>query len=298
MGKILLVCVIVGEVGVLFFIILGFDFVEMFVGVGVLCVCDMFEQVKKNVLCIVFIDEIDVVGCVCGQGYGGGNDECEQILNQLLVEMDGFEVNEGVIIIVVINCKDVLDFVLLCLGCFDCQVVVGNLDIKGCEKILGVYVCKMLLGFDVDLWIIVCGMLGFLGVDFVNFVNEVVLMVVCVGCWFVIMVDFENVKDKVMMGVECCSMVLIVDQKEKIVYYEVGYVIVGLKLLECDLVYKVMIILCGGVLGMVISLLEMDCLNWYCDECEQCFVMMMVGKVVEVLKYGEDYVLNGFVGDI
>lgn len=132
-GKMLFVCVIVGEVKVLFFSILGLDFVEMFVGVGVVCVCDMFEQVKKYVLCIVFIDEIDVVGCYCGVGMGGGNDECEQMLNQMFVEMDGFEVNFGVIVIVVINCFDVFDKVLLCLGCFDCQVYVGLLDICGCE---------------------------------------------------------------------------------------------------------------------------------------------------------------------
>lgn len=230
----------------------------MFVGVGVLCVCDMFEQVKKNVFCIIFIDEIDVVGCYCGVGLGGGNDECEQIFNQFLVEMDGFEVNEGVIIIVVINWFDVFDLVLLCLGCFDCQIVVFNFDVVGCEKILCVYVCKVLLVFDVDLKIIVCGMLGFLGVDLMNLVNEVVFLVVWCGKCIVIMKEFEDVKDKVMMGVECCILVMIDDEKWLIVYYEVGYVVVVFNVLVIDLVYKVIIILCGWVFGMVMQLLEWD----------------------------------------
>lgn len=244
-GKILLVCVIVGEVKVLFFLIFGLDFVEMFVGVGVSCVCDMFEQVKKYVLCIIFIDEIDVVGCYCGVGLGGGYDECEQILNQLLVEMDGFEGGEGVIVIVVINCFDVLDLVLLCLGCFDCQVVVGLLDVKGCEQIFKVYMCKLLLVDDVVLMVIVCGMLGFFGVDLVNFCNEVVLFVVCGNEKEVCMDYFDCVCDKILMGVECCLMVMSEEEKMLIVYYEVGYVIVGCLVFEYDLVYKVMIILCG-----------------------------------------------------
>jgi cell division protease FtsH len=253
-GKTLLARAIAGEAGVPFFTISGSDFVEMFVGVGASRVRDMFEQAKKNAPCIVFIDEIDAVGRHRGAGYGGGNDEREQTLNQLLVEMDGFEANEGVIIIAATNRKDVLDPALLRPGRFDRQVTVPNPDIKGREKILGVHARKTPLGPDVDLRIIARGTPGFSGADLANLVNEAALMAARVGRRFVTMEDFENAKDKVMMGAERRSMVLTDDQKEKTAYHEAGHAIVGLALPQCDPVYKATIIPRGGALGMVVSL--------------------------------------------
>ncbi len=297
-GKTLLARAIAGEAGVPFFTISGSDFVEMFVGVGASRVRDMFEQAKKNAPCIVFIDEIDAVGRHRGAGYGGGNDEREQTLNQLLVEMDGFEANEGVIIIAATNRKDVLDPALLRPGRFDRQVTVGNPDIKGREKILGVHARKTPLGPDVDLRIIARGTPGFSGADLANLVNEAALMAARVGRRFVTMEDFENAKDKVMMGAERRSMVLTADQKEKTAYHEAGHAVVGLALPECDPVYKATIIPRGGALGMVVSLPEIDRLNWHKDECEQKLAMTMAGKAAEILKYGEDHVSNGPAGDI
>lgn len=297
-GKTLLARAIAGEAGVPFFTISGSDFVEMFVGVGASRVRDMFEQAKKNAPCIVFIDEIDAVGRHRGAGYGGGNDEREQTLNQLLVEMDGFEANEGVIILAATNRKDVLDPALLRPGRFDRQVTVGNPDIKGREKILGVHARKTPLGPDVDLRIIARGTPGFSGADLANLVNEAALMAARVGRRFVTMEDFENAKDKVMMGAERRSMVLTQDQKEKTAYHEAGHAVVGLALPMCDPVYKATIIPRGGALGMVVSLPEMDRLNWHRDECQQKLAMTMAGKAAEVLKYGEDHVSNGPAGDI
>ena len=297
-GKTLLARAIAGEAGVPFFTISGSDFVEMFVGVGASRVRDMFEQAKKNAPCIVFIDEIDAVGRHRGAGYGGGNDEREQTLNQLLVEMDGFEANEGVIIIAATNRKDVLDPALLRPGRFDRQVTVGNPDIKGREKILGVHARKTPLGPDVDLRIIARGTPGFSGADLANLVNEAALMAARVGRRFVTMEDFENAKDKVMMGAERRSMVLTQDQKEKTAYHEAGHAIVGLALPECDPVYKATIIPRGGALGMVVSLPEMDRLNYHRDECEQKLAMTMAGKAAEIIKYGADHVSNGPAGDI
>ncbi|MCV2888279.1 ATP-dependent zinc metalloprotease FtsH [Ruegeria aquimaris] len=297
-GKTLLARAIAGEAGVPFFTISGSDFVEMFVGVGASRVRDMFEQAKKNAPCIVFIDEIDAVGRHRGAGYGGGNDEREQTLNQLLVEMDGFEANEGVIILAATNRKDVLDPALLRPGRFDRQVTVGNPDIKGREKILGVHARKTPLGPDVDLRIIARGTPGFSGADLANLVNEAALMAARVGRRFVTMEDFENAKDKVMMGAERRSMVLTQDQKEKTAYHEAGHAVVGLALPMCDPVYKATIIPRGGALGMVVSLPEMDRLNWHKDECQQKLAMTMAGKAAEVLKYGEDHVSNGPAGDI
>ena len=297
-GKTLLARAIAGEAGVPFFTISGSDFVEMFVGVGASRVRDMFEQAKKNAPCIVFIDEIDAVGRHRGAGYGGGNDEREQTLNQLLVEMDGFEANEGVIILAATNRKDVLDPALLRPGRFDRNVTVGNPDIKGREKILAVHARKTPLGPDVDLRIIARGTPGFSGADLANLVNEAALMAARVGRRFVTMEDFENAKDKVMMGAERRSMVLTADQKEKTAYHEAGHAVVGLKLPECDPVYKATIIPRGGALGMVVSLPEMDRLNWHRDECEQKLAMTMAGKAAEVIKYGEDHVSNGPAGDI
>ncbi|MGR3322121.1 MAG: ATP-dependent zinc metalloprotease FtsH [Pseudooceanicola sp.] len=297
-GKTLLARAIAGEAGVPFFTISGSDFVEMFVGVGASRVRDMFEQAKKNAPCIVFIDEIDAVGRHRGAGYGGGNDEREQTLNQLLVEMDGFEANEGVIILAATNRRDVLDPALLRPGRFDRQVTVPNPDIKGREKILGVHARKTPLGPDVDLRIIARGTPGFSGADLANLVNEAALMAARVGRRFVTMVDFENAKDKVMMGAERRSMVLTADQKEKTAHHEAGHAIVGLELPKCDPVYKATIIPRGGALGMVVSLPEIDRLNWHKSECEQKLAMTMAGKAAEVLKYGEDEVSNGPAGDI
>ncbi|MFK7867667.1 MAG: ATP-dependent zinc metalloprotease FtsH [Roseobacter sp.] len=297
-GKTLLARAIAGEAGVPFFTISGSDFVEMFVGVGASRVRDMFEQAKKNAPCIVFIDEIDAVGRHRGAGYGGGNDEREQTLNQLLVEMDGFEANEGVIIIAATNRKDVLDPALLRPGRFDRQVTVGNPDIKGREKILGVHARKTPLGPDVDLRIIARGTPGFSGADLANLVNEAALGAARVGRRFVTMIDFESAKDKIMMGAERRSMVMTDAQKEMTAYHEAGHALVGIMLPKCDPVYKATIIPRGGALGMVMSLPEMDRLNMFKDECHQRLAMTMAGKAAEILKYGPDAVSNGPAGDI
>ena len=297
-GKTLLARAIAGEAGVPFFTISGSDFVEMFVGVGASRVRDMSEQAKKNAPCIVFIDEIDAVGRHRGAGYGGGNDEREQTLNQLLVEMDGFEANEGVIILAATNRRDVLDPALLRPGRFDRQVTVPNPDIKGREKILTVHARKTPLGPDVDLRLIARGTPGFSGADLANLVNEAALMAARVGRSVVTMVDFENAKDKVMMGAERRSMVLTADQKEKTAYHEAGHAIVGLALPQCDPVYKATIIPRGGALGMVVSLPEIDRLNWHKSECEEKLAMTMAGKAAEIIKYGPENVSNGPAGDI
>ena len=297
-GKTLLARAIAGEAGVPFFTISGSDFVEMFVGVGASRVRDMFEQAKKNAPCIVFIDEIDAVGRNRGAGYGGGNDEREQTLNQLLVEMDGFEANEGVIILAATNRRDVLDPALLRPGRFDRQVTVPNPDIKGREKILKVHARKTPLGPDVDLRIIARGTPGFSGADLANLVNEAALMAARVGNRFVTMEDFEQAKDKVMMGAERRSMVMTAAQKEMTAYHEAGHALVGMALPKCDPVYKATIIPRGGALGMVMSLPEMDRLNMFKDECHQRLAMTMAGKAAEIHKYGEDAVSNGPAGDI
>ncbi|MDG1677250.1 MAG: ATP-dependent zinc metalloprotease FtsH [Paracoccaceae bacterium] len=297
-GKTLLARAIAGEAGVPFFTISGSDFVEMFVGVGASRVRDMFEQAKKNAPCIVFIDEIDAVGRNRGSGYGGGNDEREQTLNQLLVEMDGFEVNEGVIILAATNRRDVLDPALLRPGRFDRTVNVPNPDIKGREKILNVHAKKTPLGPDVDLRLIARGTPGFSGADLANLVNEAALMAARIGRSVITMIDFENAKDKVMMGSERRSMVLTQEQKEKTAYHEAGHAVVGLALPQCDPVYKATIIPRGGALGMVVSLPEIDRLNWHKSECEEKLAMTMAGKAAEIIKYGADNVSNGPAGDI
>jgi cell division protease FtsH len=297
-GKTLLARAIAGEAGVPFFTISGSDFVEMFVGVGASRVRDMFEQAKKNAPCIVFIDEIDAVGRSRGVGFGGGNDEREQTLNQLLVEMDGFEANEGIIIVAATNRRDVLDPALLRPGRFDRQIHVPNPDIKGREKILSVHARKVPLGPDVDLRIIARGSPGFSGADLANLVNEAALMAARYGRRFVTMEDFENAKDKVMMGVERRSMVLTPEQKEKTAYHEAGHAIVGMAMPKCDPVYKATIIPRGGALGMVVSLPEMDRLNMHKDEAKQRIAMTMAGKAAEIIKYGEEGVSNGPAGDI
>ena len=297
-GKTLLARAIAGEAGVPFFTISGSDFVEMFVGVGASRVRDMFEQGKKNAPCIVFIDEIDAVGRARGVGMGGGNDEREQTLNQLLVEMDGFDANEGVIIVAATNRRDVLDPALLRPGRFDRQIHVPNPDIRGREKILSVHARKVPLGPDVDLRIIARGCPGFSGADLANLVNEAALMAARVGHRFVTMNDFEQAKDKVMMGAERRSMVLTQEQKEMTAYHESGHAIVGMALPKCDPVYKATIIPRGGALGMVMSLPEMDRLNWHKDQCKERIAMTMAGKAAEIIKWGEESVSNGPSGDI
>ena len=297
-GKTLLARAIAGEAGVPFFTISGSDFVEMFVGVGASRVRDMFEQAKKNAPCIVFIDEIDAVGRNRGSGYGGGNDEREQTLNQLLVEMDGFEANEGVIILAATNRRDVLDPALLRPGRFDRTVNVPNPDIKGRDKILNVHAKKTPLGPDVDLRLIARGTPGFSGADLANLVNEAALMAARIGRSVITMIDFENAKDKVMMGSERRSMVLTQEQKEKTAFHEAGHAVVGLALPQCDPVYKATIIPRGGALGMVVSLPEIDRLNWHKSECEEKLAMTMAGKAAEIIKYGSDNVSNGPAGDI
>jgi len=297
-GKTLLARAIAGEAGVPFFTISGSDFVEMFVGVGASRVRDMFEQAKKNAPCIVFIDEIDAVGRHRGAGHGGGNDEREQTLNQLLVEMDGFSANEGVILLAATNRPDVLDPALKRPGRFDRQVQVPNQDIKGREKILNVHARKSPLGPDVDLRIIARGTPGFSGADLANLVNEAALTAARTGKRFVTMEDFEFAKDKVMMGAERRSMVLTDEQKEHTAYHEAGHAIVGLNLEKCDPVYKATIIPRGGALGMVVSLPEIERLSWHKNECKQKLAMTMAGKAAEILKWGEEDVSNGPSGDI
>jgi cell division protease FtsH len=297
-GKTLLARAIAGEAGVPFFTISGSDFVEMFVGVGASRVRDMFEQAKKNAPCIVFIDEIDAVGRARGVGMGGGNDEREQTLNQLLVEMDGFEANEGVIIIAATNRKDVLDPALLRPGRFDRQITVSNPDIKGREKILSVHARKVPLGPDVDLRTIARGTPGFSGADLMNLVNEAALLAARVGRRFVTMVDFENAKDKVMMGPERRSMVMSPEDKEMTAYHEAGHAIVGMKLPKCDPVYKATIMPRGGALGMVMSLPEMDRHSWHKDQMKDRIAMGMAGKAAEIKKWGDDHVSSGASGDI
>ncbi|MFY0623058.1 MAG: ATP-dependent zinc metalloprotease FtsH [Pelagimonas sp.] len=297
-GKTLLARAIAGEAGVPFFTISGSDFVEMFVGVGASRVRDMFEQAKKNAPCIVFIDEIDAVGRARGQGYGGGNDEREQTLNQLLVEMDGFEANEGVIIIAATNRRDVLDPALLRPGRFDRQVTVPNPDIKGREKILGVHARKSPLGPDVDLRIIARGTPGFSGAELANLVNEAALNAARVGRRFVTMEDFNNARDKIIMGAERRSKVRTQELMERVAYHEAGHAIVGLSLPKCDPVYKATIIARGFAEGMVVSLPESDKVLTVKAELEQKIAMTMGGKAAELIKYGEDEVSNGAGGDI
>ena len=297
-GKTLLARAIAGEAGVPFFTISVSDFVEMFVGVGASRVRDMFEQAKKNAPCIVFIDEIDAGGRSRGVGYGGGNDEREQTLNQLLVEMDGFEANEGIIIVAATNRPDVLDPALLRPGRFDRQVQVPNPDIKGREKILGVHARKVPLGPDVDLRIIARGTPGFSGADLANLVNESALMAARVGRRFVTMEDFESAKDKVMMGAERRSMVMTEDEKKLTAYHEAGHAIVGLNVPEHDPIHKATIIPRGRALGLVLSLPERDQLSVSFTKYKSMIAMAMGGKVAEELKFGKENVTSGASSDI
>ncbi len=297
-GKTLLARAIAGEAGVPFFTISGSDFVEMFVGVGASRVRDMFEQAKKNAPCIVFIDEIDAVGRHRGAGYGGGNDEREQTLNQLLVEMDGFEANEGVILLAATNRPDVLDPALLRPGRFDRQVQVTNPDINGRKKILEVHARKVPLGPDVDLRIIARGTPGFSGADLANLVNEAALMAARTGKRFVTMDDFENAKDKVMMGAERRSMVMTDDERKLTAYHEAGHAVVGLNVPQHDPIHKATIIPRGRALGLVLSLPERDQLSVTITKYRSKIAMAMGGRVAEELIFGADNVTSGAASDI
>jgi len=297
-GKTLLARAIAGEAGVPFFTISGSDFVEMFVGVGASRVRDMFEQAKKNAPCIVFIDEIDAVGRHRGAGYGGGNDEREQTLNQLLVEMDGFEANEGVILIAATNRPDVLDPALLRPGRFDRQVTVNNPDVMGRDKILLVHARQVPLAPDVDLKIIARGTPGFSGADLANLVNEAALHAARAGKRLVTMEDFEKAKDKIMMGAERRSMVMTEDEKALTAYHEAGHAIVGLNVPEHDPIHKATIIPRGRALGLVMSLPERDQYSVTKKKYISKIAMAMGGKVAEELKFGEENVTSGATSDI
>ncbi len=297
-GKTLLARAIAGEANVPFFTISGSDFVEMFVGVGASRVRDMFEQGKKNAPCIIFIDEIDAVGRHRGAGLGGGNDEREQTLNQMLVEMDGFESNEGVILIAATNRPDVLDPALLRPGRFDRQVVVPNPDVMGREKILKVHMRKVPLASDVDPKTIARGTPGFSGADLANLVNEAALLAARIGKRVVAMAEFEHAKDKVMMGAERRSLVMSDDEKKMTAYHEGGHAICSITLPECDPVHKATIIPRGRALGMVMSLPEGDRYSTSKAKLLQQLIMAMGGRAAEEIIFGADRVSNGASGDI
>jgi cell division protease FtsH len=297
-GKTLLARAIAGEANVPFFTISGSDFVEMFVGVGASRVRDMFEQGKKNAPCIIFIDEIDAVGRHRGAGLGGGNDEREQTLNQMLVEMDGFEANEGVILIAATNRPDVLDPALLRPGRFDRQVVVPNPDVMGREKILRVHMRKVPLASDVDPKTIARGTPGFSGADLANLVNEAALLAARTGRRTVGMHEFEQAKDKVMMGAERRSLVMSDDEKQMTAYHEAGHALVALHEPECDPVHKATIIPRGRALGLVMSLPAGDRYSKHKSKLKAELAMAMGGRVAEELIFGPDKVSNGASGDI
>ena len=297
-GKTLLARAIAGEAGVPFFTISGSDFVEMFVGVGASRVRDMFEQAKKNAPCIVFIDEIDAVGRHRGAGLGNGNDEREQTLNQLLVEMDGFESNEGIIIVAATNRPDVLDPALLRPGRFDRQVVVPRPDIEGRIKILEVHMKKVPLAPDVDARVIARGTPGFSGADLANLVNEAALMAARRGKRLVAMSEFEAAKDKVMMGSERKSMVMTEDEKKMTAYHEAGHAIVAVHEPASDPIHKATIIPRGRALGMVMRLPERDSYSYHRDKMYANLAVSMGGRVAEEIIFGYDKVSSGASGDI
>jgi len=297
-GKTLLARAIAGEANVPFFTISGSDFVEMFVGVGASRVRDMFEQAKKNAPCIIFIDEIDAVGRHRGAGLGGGNDEREQTLNQLLVEMDGFDANEGIIIVAATNRPDVLDPALLRPGRFDRQIVVGRPDIEGREKILQVHMRKVPLAPDVVARVIARGTPGFSGADLANLVNEAALLAARKGKRLVSMAEFEEAKDKVMMGVERKSMVMTEDEKRMTAYHEAGHAVVALHEPASDPIHKATIIPRGRALGMVMRLPERDAYSLHRDKMHANLSVAMGGRIAEELIFGYDKVSSGASGDI
>jgi len=297
-GKTLTARAVAGEANVPFFTISGSDFVEMFVGVGASRVRDMFEQAKKNAPCIIFIDEIDAVGRHRGAGLGGGNDEREQTLNQLLVEMDGFEANEGVIIIAATNRPDVLDPALLRPGRFDRQIVVPLPDVNGREKILKVHVRKVPLSPDVELRTVARGTPGFSGADLMNLVNEAALMAARRGKRIVTMSEFEDAKDKVMMGAERRSMVMSEDEKRLTAYHEAGHAVVALSVPASDPVHKATIIPRGRALGLVMRLPEGDRLSKRYIEFTSDLAVAMGGRVAEELVFGKENITSGASSDI
>lgn len=297
-GKTLIARAVAGEANVPFFTISGSDFVEMFVGVGASRVRDMFEQAKRNSPCIIFIDEIDAVGRSRGAGLGGGNDEREQTLNQLLVEMDGFEANDGIIIIAATNRPDVLDPALLRPGRFDRQVTVPSPDILGREKILRVHMRNVPLAKDVVAKTIARGTPGFSGADLANLVNEAALLAARRGKRVVAMREFEDAKDKVLMGPERQSMVMSESEKELTAWHEAGHAIVAIKVPSADPVHKATIIPRGRALGMVMQLPEDDKLSMSRVEMTSRLAIMMGGRVAEELKFGIDQVTAGAASDI
>jgi len=297
-GKTLLAKAIAGEANVPFFTISGSDFVEMFVGVGASRVRDMFEQGKKNAPCIIFIDEIDAVGRHRGAGLGGGNDEREQTLNQMLVEMDGFEANEGVILIAATNRPDVLDPALLRPGRFDRQVVVPNPDVIGREKILKVHMRKTPLAEGVEPRVIARGTPGFSGADLANLVNEAALLAARKGRRTVSMQEFEEAKDKVMLGSERRSMVMTDDEKRLTAYHEAGHAVVALHCPASDPIHKATIIPRGRALGMVMRLPEGDRISLARDQIYADLRVACGGRIAEELIFGEERVTTGASSDI
>jgi len=297
-GKTLLARAIAGEANVPFFTISGSDFVEMFVGVGASRVRDMFDQAKKNAPCIIFVDEIDAVGRHRGAGLGGGNDEREQTLNQLLVEMDGFEANEGIILIAATNRPDVLDPALLRPGRFDRQVVVPRPDIIGREKILKVHVRKVPLAPNIDLKIVARGTPGFSGADLANLVNEAALLAARRSKRLVTQQEFEDAKDKVMMGAERRSMVMSDEEKKLTAYHEGGHALVAMYQPHSDPVHKATIIPRGRALGMVMRLPERDQVSFTRAKLRADLAVAMGGRVAEEIIFGDDMVTSGASQDI
>ncbi|WP_353204190.1 ATP-dependent zinc metalloprotease FtsH [Sphingomonas sp.] len=297
-GKTLLARAIAGEAGVPFFTISGSDFVEMFVGVGASRVRDMFEQAKKSAPCIVFIDEIDAVGRHRGAGLGNGNDEREQTLNQLLVEMDGFEASEGIIIVAATNRPDVLDPALLRPGRFDRRVTVPLPDIEGRVKILQVHMKKVPLAPDVDPRVLARGTPGMSGADLANLVNEAALMAARLGKRLVAMAQFETAKDRVIMGTEWRSLVMTPEEKRMTAYHEAGHALVRVHEPASDPIHKATIIPRGGALGMVVSMPERDNYSYHRDKMYADLATVMGGRVAEELIFGYDKVSSGASGDI
>ena len=297
-GKTLLAKAIAGEAKVPFFTISGSDFVEMFVGVGASRVRDMFEQAKKNAPCLIFIDEIDAVGRQRGAGLGGGHDEREQTLNQMLVEMDGFEGNEGVIVIAATNRPDVLDPALTRPGRFDRQVVVGLPDVKGREQILKVHMRKVPIGPDVDAMTLARGTPGYSGADLANLVNEAALFAARTNKRTVTMVEFEKAKDKINMGPERRTMIMTDKQKESTAYHEAGHAIVGYLVPEHDPVHKVTIIPRGRALGVTFFLPEGDQVSISQKQLESKLSTLYAGRLAEDLIYGEENISTGASNDI
>src|SRR5579884_1865022 len=297
-GKTLIARAVAGEAGVPFFTISGSDFVEMFVGFGASRVRDMFEQAKKNAPCIIFVDEIDAVGRHRGAGLGGGNDEREQTLNQLLVEMDGFDPNEGIIVIAATNRPDVLDTALLRPGRFDRQVVVPNPDVLGRERILQVHVRKVPLAPDVNLKTTARGTPGFTGADLMNLVNEAALLAARRNKRMVTQREFEDAKEKVMMGAERKSLVMSEEEKLLTAYHEGGHAIVALNVKATDPVHKATIVPRGQAIGMVLQLPERDKLSMSHEQMTSRLAIMMGGRVAEELVFGRDKLTSGAASDI